>query len=106
MSSIETTASLLLLILLGYLFRGKFKTKEQREGLRTIILTFALPATIFIALLKIKFSAGLVIIPLLAIAFNLIIFAIVRNLPVRSIAHIPENQFRTLILLIPSLAPG
>jgi predicted permease len=106
MSSIETTASLLLLILLGYLFRGKFKTKEQREGLRTIILSFALPATIFIALLKVKFTVGLVFIPLLAIAFNLIMFSIVRKLPVKSIAHIPENQFRTLVLLIPSLAPG
>lgn len=106
MSSIETTASLLVLILLGYFFRGKFKAKEQREGLRTIILTFALPATIFIALLKVKFTAGLVIIPLLAIAFNLVMFVIVRKLPVRMLAQIPENQFRTLVLLIPSLAPG
>ena len=59
MSSVETTISLLLLILLGYLFRGKFKGKGQRDGLRTIILSLALPATILIALLKINFSAGL-----------------------------------------------
>ncbi len=106
MSSVETTISLLLLILLGYLFRGKFKGKEQRDGLRTIILSLALPATILIALLKINFSAGLIIIPVLAMAFNLIMYFLVSKLPVRSFFHIPENQFRTLVLLIPSLAPG
>ncbi len=106
MSSLETTISLLLLILLGYLFRGRFKTREQREGLRTIILSLALPATIFIALLKINFSVELIIIPILAMGFNLIMYFLVSKLPVRSFFHIPENQFRTLVLLIPSLAPG
>jgi predicted permease len=106
MSSIETTISLLLLILLGYLFRGKFKTREQRDGLRTIILTLALPATIFIALLKIHFSIELIIIPLLAMGFNLIMYLLVSKLPLSSLFHIPDNQFRTLVLLIPSLAPG
>jgi malate permease and related proteins len=106
MSSLETTISLLLLILLGYLFRGKFKIREQREGLRTIILSLALPATILIALLKINFSIELIIIPILAMAFNLIMYFLVSKLPVRSFFHIPENQFRTLVLLIPSLAPG
>ncbi|MEJ7644206.1 MAG: permease [Chryseolinea sp.] len=106
MSSLETTISLLLLILLGYLFRGKIKSREQREGLRTIILSLALPATILIALLKISFSVELIIIPILAMGFNLIMYLLVSKLPVRSLFHIPENQFKTLVLLIPSLAPG
>jgi malate permease and related proteins len=106
MSSLETTISLLLLMLLGYFFRGKFKGRDQRDGLRTIILSLALPATILIALLKIRFSAELIIIPVLAMGFNLIMYLLVSKLPVRSFFHIPENQFRTLVLLIPSLAPG
>jgi len=100
------TVSLLLLILVGYLFRKKIGSKESKDGIRTIILSLALPATIFIALLKIDFVPGLAVVPLLALGFNLLVFTILSKLPVQSVFNLPSNQYRTLILLIPSLAPG
>lgn len=100
------TISLLLLIAIGYLFRKKLSSKESKDGIRTLILSLALPATIFIALLKIDFVPGLMIVPLMALGFNLIVFTLLSKLPVQSIFNLPENQYRTLILLIPSLAPG
>lgn len=106
MSSAQTSLSLLLLMMLGYVFREKIKSREQREGVRTIILSLALPATIFIALIKIDFSLELLIVPVLALIFNLIMYGLVSKLPVQSLFNIPDNQYRSLVLLIPSLAPG
>lgn len=100
------TVSLLLLILIGYLFRKKITSKESKDGIRTLILSLALPATIFIALLKIDFVPALAIVPVLALGFNLVVFTILSKLPVQSLFNLPNNQYRTLILLIPSLAPG
>jgi predicted permease len=100
------TISLLLLIVIGYLFRKKISAKESKDGLRTIILSLALPATIFIALLKIDFVPGLVVVPLMALGFNLLVFTILTRLPASGLFNLPTNQYRTLILLIPSLAPG
>lgn len=100
------TISLLLLIVIGFLFRKKIGSKESRDGIRTMILSLALPATIFIALLKIDFVPGLVVVPLMALGFNLVVFAILSKLSVQSLFNLPNNQYRTLILLIPSLAPG
>ncbi len=106
MSSLQTTLSLLVLIALGYLFQGKIKSKEHREGIRLIILSLALPATIFIALLKVKFSLELILVPVLAVAFNLLVYFILLKLPLRSLFGLQEDRYRTLLLLIPSLAPG
>jgi len=106
MSSVQTTLSLLLLIVLGYLFRGKIKSREQREGIRTLILSLALPATIFVSLIKINFSFELMIVPVLALVFNVIMYLLVSKLPVQALFKMPMNQYRALMLLIPSLAPG
>jgi predicted permease len=100
------TISLLLLILVGYLFRKKISSKESKDGIRAMILSLALPATIFIALLKIDFAPGLAIVPLMALGFNLLVFTTLSKLPMQSLFNLPTNQYRTLILLIPSLAPG
>lgn len=100
------TISLLLLIVIGYLFRKKIGSKESRDGIRTMILSLALPATIFIALLKIDFVPSLVVVPLMALGFNLVVFTILSKFSVKSLFNLPMNQYRTLILLIPSLAPG
>lgn len=104
--AIAKTVSLLLLILLGYIFSGKVKSKEQRDGIRTIILSIALPATIFIALLKVDFVPGLAVVPVLALLFNMIMYMLIRRLPLRSLFGLHDNQYKTLMLLIPSLAPG
>lgn len=104
--AITKTLYLLLIIALGYLIRKKIATKDQKDGIKTIILSLALPATIFIALLKIEFSIGMIIVPILALAFNFILFALLDKFPIRPLLNIPEKQYRSLTLLIPSLAPG
>jgi hypothetical protein len=107
MSSATTkTISLLLLIIIGYLFRKKIKNKDQREGIKTLILSLALPATIFIALLQIDFKSDLIIIPILSLGFNIVMHILVDKPPLRPVFGIPVNQYRVLIMLIPSLAPG
>lgn len=107
MSSATTkTISLLLLIIIGYLFQKKIKNKDQREGIKILILSLALPATIFIALLQIDFKSDLIIIPVLSLGFNIVMHILVDKLPLRPVFNIPLNQYRVLIMLIPSLAPG
>jgi predicted permease len=100
------TLSLLLLIVIGFLFRNRIGNKEQREGIRTLILSLALPVTIFIALVKIELVAGLMIVPLLALSFNLLMYGLVKILPVSTLFQLPDGRHRSLMLLIPSLAPG
>lgn len=104
--AITKTISLLLLIAIGYLFQRKIKSKDHRDGIKTLILSLALPATIFIALLQIDFRSDLIIIPLLSLGFNIVMHLLVDKLPLQPVFNIPKNQYRTLIMLIPSLAPG
>jgi malate permease and related proteins len=105
-SAFTKTISLLLLIVIGYLFQKKIKNKDQREGIKTLILSLALPATILIALLQINFESDLIVIPVMSLAFNLIMYVLIDKLPLQSFFNIHVNQYRTLIMLIPSLAPG
>lgn len=106
MNSVQTTLSLLLLMVIGYLFQRKISSRDHREGIRVIILSLALPATIFIALIKINFVPGLIVVPVLALIFNLIVYGLVSRLPVQSFFNLSSGQYRSLMLLIPSLAPG
>lgn len=94
------------MIVVGFLLRNKIKSKEQKEGIKTLILSLALPATIFIALLKIEFEPTMILIPILALGFNLILYLLVYKLPLQSIFDIPASQSRATTLLLPSLAPG
>jgi malate permease and related proteins len=105
-ASLTKTISLLILIGIGYLLQKKMGTKENRDGLKTLILNLALPATIFIALLQIDFKTELIIIPILSLGFNLVMHFMVVKLPLQGMFNLPENQYRTLVILIPSLAPG
>lgn len=104
--AITKTISLLLLIAIGYVFQRKIKSKDHLEGIKTLILSLALPATIFIALLQIDFRSDLIIIPVLSIGFNLFMYLLMDKIPFRPLFNIPLNRYRTLIMLIPSLAPG
>jgi predicted permease len=105
-SAVIKTLSLFLMIVIGFLLRNKIKNKDQKEGIKTIILSLALPATIFIALLKIEFEATMLFIPMLALGFNLILYFVVDKLPLQSLFDIPASQHRAATLLLPSLAPG
>ena len=105
--AIIKTISLVVLILLGYTLQSKITSKDQKTGIKAVILSVALPATIFIALLKIEFSWEMAIVPLLALAFNLIVFALVDKLPAVLPGMISSSaRHRTLKMLLPSLAPG
>ena len=74
--ALQKTLTLLLLIGLGLLLRSKFKNKEYVNGIKQIVLTVALPATIFIALLKIEVDAKMIFVPIAALAFNFVMFAL------------------------------
>lgn len=71
-----------------------------------IILDLALPAMIFVALLQIEVNQDLLILPILALLFNgLMLLATRYLLPFFGVENNTPTM-RTLLLLLPSLAPG
>ena len=104
--ALQKTLSLLLLIVIGILLQKKLQNEDQKKGLKTIILNIALPAMIFVALLKIEINPDLLILPVLALVFNIVmIFLTKYSLPFFGIRS-DTPAMRTLMLLLPSLAPG
>ncbi len=105
-SGLYKTITFVCFILIGVLLKTKIKSKDERNGIKTIILNLALPATIFIALLGVEVKWELLFLPFLALALNLILFlATPFILPLLGI-HKDTSEYRTARLLIPSLAPG
>lgn len=103
---LQKTIVFLFFIFLGVLLKLKFKSKEEIVGIKKIILNLALPATIFIALLKVQIELNLLLLPLLALLLNLLLFFISPMLlPFLGIKK-DSTEFRTARLLVPSLAPG
>ena len=104
--ALQKTLAFLLLIGIGLLLKRKISSKEQLGGIKVLILSIALPATIFVALLKIEIAPELLFLPLLALLFNGLAFFTGRAaLPVLGVA-VDSSAGRTLSLLLPSLAPG
>lgn len=104
--AIQKTLSLILLIGIGLLLKSKLGSREQLGGIKLLILSIALPATIFVALLKIEIEPALLFLPLLALGFNLLmLLAAYYLLPLFGVSR-DSSRFRTYWLLIPSLAPG
>lgn len=100
------TLELLLIIFIGFLLQKKLPNKDSLKGVKVIILSIALPATIFLALLKIKLDTTLLFLPFMALAFNLIMFGLsLYVLPLLFKADTPAVH-RTRSMLLPSLAPG
>ena len=105
-SKMEKSISFLILIIIGVLFRSKVTSKEQKDTIKTLILAVALPAVIFSALLKINLSSSLIYPPLLVLCFNFILFLSVRwMLPIIMGKNTSQTDRRTLMLMLPSLAP-
>lgn len=103
---IQKTIVFLFFIFLGILLKVKFRSKEEMDGIKKIILNLALPATIFIALLGVQIKLNLLLLPLLALSLNLILFLVFPFvLPFLGIKK-DTAEFRTARLLVPSLAPG
>lgn len=104
--ALQKTITLLLLISLGILLRSKFRNKEQTNGIKEIILSVALPSTIFISLMKIEMDASMLVIPFITLVFNFLMFF---SAPLAlTLFGIEKNSAtgRTILMLFPSLAPG
>ena len=68
------TLVLLAMIGLGLVLKFKFNSKAKLDGIKEIILSVALPSTIFIALMKIDLESSLLLIPVFTIIFNFIVY--------------------------------
>lgn len=101
----EKTVGLLLMIGLGLALQRKIGSSEQLKGLKLLILSVALPATIFVALLNVKLSENMLIFPLVALGINGILLA-VTYLSKPLFTGIQDARHRTLMMLLPSFAPG
>ena len=104
--ALQKTLAFLLLLLAGYLLQRKIGSKQELSGLKVLILSIILPATIFVALLKVDVSSRMLLLPLLALVLNGLLYGIsVWVLP--RLGFAPDGrELRTMLLLVPSLAPG
>lgn len=101
----EKTIGLLLTIGLGILLQRQISHPDQLKGLKVVILSLALPATIFVALMGVNFDSTLLTLPLLGIginAFLILIFFLITPL----MKGVNQQKKRTILMLLPSLAPG
>lgn len=104
--TLQKTITFILFILIGVLLKLKFKSKEELNGIKKIILNLALPATIFIALLGIEIDTSLLVLPILALALNFSLFlGLPYILPLLGLKK-DTPDYRTAHLLVASLAPG
>ena len=101
----EKTISFFILILIGILFRSKVKNEEQKDTIKTLLLAIALPAVIFSALLNIDLSSSLIYPPILVLSLNFILFLSVRWILPIIMGNTSVADKRTLMLMLPSLAP-
>ena len=103
--ALQKTLELILIIGLGVLLQKKI-AKENLRGIKILILSVALPAVIFVALLKIKLESSLLVFPLLALSFNLIMLAASKYFLSATLPKKDTAKKRTIMMLLPSLAPG
>lgn len=90
---------------LGLFLQRKISGAEQLQGLKVIILSVALPATIFVALLNAELNASLWVLPVFALGINAAMLLVTRFAGTLY-PSLTTSQHRSMMLLIPSLAPG
>ncbi|MFX0555593.1 permease [Maribacter sp. CXY002] len=103
--ALQKTLELLIIIGLGLLLQKKV-AKQDLKGVKVLVLSVALPATIFVALLKIELKGTLLIFPFLALSFNLLMLLASKYLLSVTLPTGENAKKRTLMMLLPSLAPG
>lgn len=104
--ALQKTLALLLILCIGLLLKGKLVRPEHQQSLKVIILNIALPAVIFIALMKLHIKADLLVLPFLVLCYNgLFLLISWFALPFYGFRK-NSADIRTLLLLLPSLAPG
>ena len=106
MTVVDKALVFIFLIFLGWLLQRKVKEGRELNGLKILILSVALPATIFIALLSIRFDAEYLFLPLGAIVFNLLMFGLLKLFAPMFGLSKDSKEYRTALMLFPSLAPG
>src|SRR5690606_11195026 len=104
--AILKTLILVLLIGVGFILKGKFGSKEKTNGIKEMVLSVALPSTIFIALMKIDLDISLIFVPIITIIFNFFMYWITPMALTSFGISKHSDTGRTLMLLVPSLAPG
>lgn len=105
--AIHQSFAFLLLVIIGVLFKFKIKDPKELTRIKKIILCIALPSTIFFVLLKTKLELSFLFDPLAALALNLCLFLAARYLVLPFVQKsIGSSEGRTILMLIPSLAPG
>lgn len=104
--ALQKTLAFLILMVVGYFLQRKLSDRQDLRGIKILILSVVLPATIFLALLKIEINPQLLLLPVVALGFNALLYFLIRWL-------LPQMGFdpsgpggRTMLLLLPSLAPG
>ncbi|WP_179955029.1 permease [Maribacter luteus] len=103
--ALQKTLELLIIIGLG-IFLQKKVAKQDLKGVKVLVLSVALPATIFAALLKIELKGTLLVFPLLALCFNLLMLLASKYVLASTLPTEENAKKRTLMMLLPSLAPG
>ncbi|WP_324024000.1 permease [Maribacter sp. BPC-D8] len=103
--ALQKTLELILIIGLGVLLQKKV-AKQDLKGVKVLILSVALPATIFVALLKIELNGTLLVFPLAALTFNLLMLLATKYFLAASLHTEEKSKKRTLMMLLPSTAPG
>jgi len=103
--ALQKTLELILIIGLGVLLQKKV-AKHDLKGVKVLILSVALPATIFVALLKIELNGTLLVFPFAALTFNLLMLLATKYFLAASLDKEEKSKKRTLMMLLPSTAPG
>ena len=104
--ALAKTLTLILFIVIGVLIRKKFSSREQVNGIKNMILTIALPATIFVALMGVEVKTTMLVYPLAALVFNFMLYFVMPRFLMSFGINPSTKEGRTLRLLLPSLAPG
>ncbi len=104
--ALQKTIAFLLLILAGYFLQRKISAKQELAGVKLLILSIILPSTIFVALLKIEITGSMLLLPLLALVLNVALYLISAQVLPRLGFASDTAGWRTMMLLVPSLAPG
>jgi predicted permease len=104
--ALQKTLTFVLLILAGYFLQRKITGKQELKGVKAMILSVILPATIFVALLRVEIAPSMLLLPLAALGLNAALYGISRWVVPRLGFEGGSPQERTMLLLVPSLAPG
>jgi predicted permease len=104
--AVEKSISFLLFIAIGLLLRKKIPAGSETKGIKSLILSIALPVTIFLALLKINIDFQLILFPVMAIGFNIVLFFVAPFMLKAVNISQDSDKGKSGRLLLSSLAPG